>query len=84
MFQVESAQEGLPEAVRVSGGVARGRPPQPDRLGVAVAAQVADLQTDDDAFDDRQVGEAGPGRADEAAQVLENGDPGRPADDPVI
>lgn len=55
VFKVESSQERLPEPVDVGGRGAGARPPEPDRLGVASAGQVVDLQPDHRALDDGQL-----------------------------
>ena len=43
VLEIEPAQVGLPPAVHVPSGGAGGRGPQPDRVEVAVAGQVVDL-----------------------------------------
>lgn len=53
MFKIEPAQEPLPESVDIPGRCTGAGPPQPDRPGVAVPAQVLHAKTDDGAFDDR-------------------------------
>jgi hypothetical protein len=55
MFEVEAAQEGLPDTVDLGGGGGRVADPQPQRFRGAVAGQVLDLQPDQGAFDDRQL-----------------------------
>jgi site-specific DNA recombinase len=53
-FQVESAQERLPEPVDVLSVGAGSRGPQPDGLGVAVAGQVLNLQMNQRAMQERE------------------------------
>jgi len=55
VLQVEPAQERLPPPVDLDSGRVNGGGPQPYRLGVAVAGQVLDLQSDEGAGDDGQL-----------------------------
>jgi hypothetical protein len=57
VFQVESAQERLPEPVNFSGVRADALPPQPHRLGFAAAGQMVNPQADDGALDQGQLGQ---------------------------
>jgi hypothetical protein len=54
-FQVEPAQERLPQPVHVPGGSGGAGGPQPHGLGITVAGQVIHRQPDKRPFDDRQV-----------------------------